>query len=223
MRLHFTSKNEYTSLSNSDSPWCCKNCCNAEIPFNSTTDEVLKLTLQGKKINTNIFDPEQNMNVQFFKDLNATIPIEEHEFETNTQCPYLTLSEQRQWLNVLPSLKHSFVKSSQGWAKSLSWKFKHKIQFYWHLRNWAFQEQTCCYSYWWVHAHDCYTHDCYTESAKGGVRLYMSSNFNSIDRPEMESVVREIVTEEKQNYLIAVIYKHPNMPINKFNIAYSYL
>ena len=73
--------------------------------------------------------------------------------------------------------------------------------------------------------------DCFTESTKGGTRLYISENFNFIPRPdldiykakELESTIVEVINRNSKNFLVAVIYKHPNMDTSEFNLTYNNL
>ena len=69
-----------------------------------------------------------------------------------------------------------------------------------------------------------------TEANKGGVILYISNNFNSKPRKDLnkivekscvlESVFAEIVIPNKKNIILGCIYRHPSMILSDFNENY---
>lgn len=90
-----SSSSDYHKLLDSDAndTWLCQKCFKKEAVFDSLTDEGLKLTLQGKSCDHLLFsDPENNLNVQFFKDID--LALGDTEMGLDIQCPYLSVSEQ---------------------------------------------------------------------------------------------------------------------------------
>jgi len=98
-----TSKNQYNAMIFDDgSSWFCQKRYNDEAPFGSISDENLKLTLQGKNTdNFSLLRLNQSINesVEFFRGIDSALNTIETELETETTCPYLSLSE----LNKLQS------------------------------------------------------------------------------------------------------------------------
>ena len=209
-----TSDAKYEEVKSNDKKWFCQKCFNMTVPFNDLSHEDLKLTIQGKNIEF-FLEPDTNNCIQFFKDIDTSL-IPDDIAQIN--CPYLSLSEVNKAhkngdyistlhlniasldlhfdeLNVL--LKNCDIPFSFIGITETGFKDEFKAKNTAMLPN--------------------YKHfDCCTQSSKGGARIYVSEEFDTLPRSdlciyktnEIESVVREVVYDN--NFIVACIYKHPN-------------
>ena len=225
-----TSDSEYHRLALDDSTWSCHRCLSEEIPFHSTSDEFLKLTLQGKNTEfSHSIDPEENMNIQFFKDIENALA--QNDINTEIECPYLSVSDLNSKKLKSFSCLHLNVASLQCHEtefNSLLQNSDTKFKIIGITESGYKDEQTAKE----LGRLPNYRHfDKCASSKKGGVRLYISKEIHSVERKDLqlykksqlESVVREIVSDKGKNFLVACIYKHPKMDDREFTILYSNL
>ena len=93
IKCNFTSVEEYNRLIDHNSSWTCHKCISTEAPFQSLSDEELRLSIQGKTIHKpSIFEREIE-DIQFFNDVECVL---DNNVEPSVmKYPYLTLSELR--------------------------------------------------------------------------------------------------------------------------------
>ena len=183
-------------------------------------------------INPLLFDPDENLNAEFFRDIEDTLKLLDPDLDSETNqesCPYLTLSD----LNKLKTDPNSISYFHLNIA-SLNLHFDELSQI---LGN-------CSIKFDFIgitetglkkgdpsptQLNDYVFEDGFTESRKGGTRLYISKKFsyqprvdlNIFHKGEIESIFIEIVNEKQPNIIVGCLYRHPSMDIDKFNILYS--
>ena len=209
------------------SDWSCIKCINKCIPFSKSTNETLKLIMQGKNINnTSLLDLDNLGNVNFFQDING-INLGNN---THNQSLYYTLSE----LNNIKHTKGSISFFHLNIA-SLSLHFDElhtiiassetKFDFI------AISETGRKKNVQPIHniMLDGYNFiECPTESNKGGVGLYISKKYDFKPRTDLqiykskkiESIFIEIPNKKGKNMVVGCLYRHPSMSISEFNITY---
>ena len=119
IKCNHTTNNEYTRLIESDEAWSCLRCIQSEIPFKHSSNEELKLMTQGKPISDiKLFDPDENINIQFFKDIEKVLHNEEFS-DSHISSFYHTLSEINEIKmdnahSISHAPKHCLIKSPSG-------------------------------------------------------------------------------------------------------------
>jgi len=94
---------EYEALAASDSKWCCLKCINGTIPFSGLSNEMLKLTNQGMNVNPLMFDLDENLNIEFFQDIEDKLLDPDSETNHLDDCPYFTLNSDLNKLKTNPN------------------------------------------------------------------------------------------------------------------------
>ena len=239
IKCNHTSNGEYLYLQTSDTSWSCQKCTLSNIPFTTTTRNSLELLNQGKRsLFIESFAPDANVNIDFFRDIKDTLSDEIIDDNINTeltQCPYLSLTELNEKNNINKatnfSTLHLNINSLKLHHSELDTLLKNcNIKFdvigisETGLNELNNNENTNLDGY-----HD--PEDTFSTRSKGGTRLYVSEDLNHIPRKDLqiykkgllESTCIEILNKNKQNIIVACIYRHPDMNLSEFNILYDEL
>ena len=239
IKCNHTSNGEYLYLQTSDTSWSCQKCTLSNIPFTTTTRNSLELLNQGKRsLFIESFAPDANVNIDFFRDIKDTLSDEIIDDNINTeltQCPYLSLTELNEKNNINKatnfSTLHLNIYSLKLHHSELDTLLKNcNIKFdvigisETGLNELNNNENTNLDGY-----HD--PEDTFSTRSKGGTRLYVSEDLNHIPRKDLqiykkgllESTCIEILNKNKQNIIVACIYRHPDMNLSEFNILYDEL
>ena len=228
IKCNSLSSTSYDKLKTDNTTWTCIKCINENIPFSKSSDEILKLIMQGINVdNLNNLNPENSSNKNFFNQLN------EINFVSNdnvNRCLYYTLSE----LNNIKQNKRSLSVfhlnvSSLGChfdeLHTLLANSKTKFDFIGisetgHKKSNSYIQNITLDGYNFI--------ECTTESRKGRVGLFISKKHDFKPRPdlkiyktkELESIFIEIPNKKGKNLVVGCIYRHPCMSITEFNENY---
>ena len=211
--------------------WSCLLCTNAAIPFTGLFDETLKLTLQGKNIDptyNNCELLEDSQHTKFLKEIEG-IDIDNESNNSKNSCLYYSLSE---FNNIKSKKKLISVFHLNTASLGLHFDELHTLLSNCDLKfDFIGISETGFKNYPTIFDLEGYNNtDCPTESSKGGVRLYISKKFNYKSRNDLqiykseklESTFAEIITDKgKKNLIVGCIYKHPDMPVDEFNVHLS--
>ena len=238
IKCNHTSNSEYLNLQTDESSWCCQQCTLSTIPFSSTSKASLELLNQGKRsLFTDIFDPNSNPNIEFFRDIRDKLSDEftDSEITVPADCHYTSLVELNKNNDINKtsnfSLLHLNTNSLKLHFSELDTLLKNcNIKFdvigisETGLNMLNNNEQTNIDGY-----HE--PEDTFATRSKGGTRLYVSEDLNYIPRKDLqiskknllESTCIEILNKENPNTIVVCIYRHPDMNLTEFNIIYEEL
>lgn len=235
IKCNYTPINEYERLQGNNIGWSCQKCTLSNIPFSTSSKDVLHLLNDGKlTVFIDHFDTEENVNVEFFRDVEEVFIREADEISVPTQCPYLSLSELNKNYakndNPELSLLHLNISSLKLHHAELDTLIKNcNVKFdiigisETGLMKLIINENTELTGYT--------MEDTPTKAPKGGTRIYLSEELNYIPRKdlqiqkegELESVCIEILKPGKQNIIAMCLYRHPHMDLREFNDNYENL
>ena len=238
IRCNHTSIGEYQNLQRDDKSWCCQKCTLSNIPFSSTTRDSLKLLNQGKRsLFAEIFDPNENPNIDFFRDIKDSLSdeITKNELNESIDCQYRSINELNEQIdtnkNSNLSLLHLNINSLKLHHSEFDVLLKNcNIKFdvigitETGLNELNNNENTSLDGY-----HE--PEDTLATRSKGGTRLYVSEDLNHIPRKDLqiskknllESTCIEILNKNHTNTIVSCIYRHPDMNLAEFNILYDEL
>ena len=94
MKCNHTLHTEYTTLQQNFEKCCCQLCIRSNTPFSNSSNDIPNLINQGKSSSCfETLDTDNNINVEFFRDIESIDFSTETENDISNKCQYLSISE----------------------------------------------------------------------------------------------------------------------------------